>query len=391
MGHFVANGLIFPNHLMYRAQDRLLELIVPTGATFGLTFEIGMSGPQYQLASERPNPDAEIAYSLSRRGQFSDYVGNYGNEGCAPSDDARTLFDYARQAVTWSFTNPPGGVIIDTGWHQFENDLTWARHGDWQPVDWDEDTGTYPQPWDYTDCPPQEGQHDYPWCTARVHDDWWTDQGCAGCASIGIRRLGCYPAGAAFVLVDGPGTSNDEVLAAAELADPLLWRAEGDIRLQYRGRFGAPYMATEYIRRMVRYALAGTAHPWSNWRAVPLTDGVIQDGATLADVTQAFTPQAADTWDVQPYVSGDASSSGSSDDEVLPYAYLDDCPLTWTNTGSVAVTVRSVAIIADNSETSESQTDILFWSRVSPAVTVAPGETFELTEFVVDIREIADG
>jgi len=219
------------NHLMWRSHDRVLRKILPSPSG-ALTFEMGFSGPMFRGPYERPNYDHD-AFTFDRRLGIDDVTGAWANEGGTYSDQIRELFDYARQPVTWSVTRDKFGALISTGWVSWTNRVTWMRHGDWSPD---------PQPSLWTDCPRDEHQdHGFPWCTPRIHPNWWTDNvwevNCEDCQGHTPWSISHYPVGLAFVIVKKVG-GPDELLAAATFTGPTHFRMGGRILCRYRGRFG---------------------------------------------------------------------------------------------------------------------------------------------------------
>jgi len=379
--------IAFPNHLMYRSHARILRAVLPpiSGGPFG--FQIGFSGPTLQARSQRINPLTPVPnYTFDRRGQYSDYVGGYGNEGCAPDDEVRAILGYSRAAVTWDYADDVRGVRVDSTWHQFTNALTWARKGDWTPEDWDSLAGTYPQPWKWVDCPAHWADQDYPYCTPRIIADYWGDD-CDICDAVGIWGLVSYQTLHAFILINSGGY-DDEVLAAAEMRAPLMWRAEGVLSVRYRIRLGGTGIAPRWSQAVARKILSGTALPWSDYQIVPLQDTTVGDDAAYDDLTPAFDPTDADEWSVQDYVPPDPGPPEVV--EVLPYAYLDmETMPSWVNNSEEAVTVNSFAVIAWNA--GESATEILFWKPAELPIEIPVGDSLLLDGFTLKLSEVLDG
>jgi hypothetical protein len=230
-----------PNHLMWRAHDRLLTKILPP-QTGTLSWEIGFSGPMFRGKYQRPNWD-QSTWTFDRRGKYSDFVGDWGNEGGAAAQDVRELFGYQRQPVTWTVERDKHGAMISTDWHTWQNQVSWGRHGDWTPEEWDEIVlGPYPQPSDWIDCPTWEDQNQgFPWCTPRIHPDWWTNNefgvNCTSCQAHSPVTISHYPVGCCFLVIKKSGEA-DEAFAAAVFTGPTFLRLGGKLVCRYRGRFG---------------------------------------------------------------------------------------------------------------------------------------------------------
>jgi hypothetical protein len=241
------------NMLMWRSHARLLRRMLPPRSGGPFTFEIGFSGPQLRGYFDRPNWDPD-PYVLDRRGKASDFVGDWGNEGCSPAQDVRDIVGYARQAVTWTATDDEGGVAFTTGWHTWTNRVQWLRKGDWTPPDWDPLWGSFSQPWPWTNCERWEICHGYPWSEPRIHPDWWKNtpppQGkshpdnrndfnveCQTCALMSPYQFGGYRNACVFVLIKGGGYET-EALAAAQFKAPISWHFGGIVSVQYASRFG---------------------------------------------------------------------------------------------------------------------------------------------------------
>ncbi len=220
-----------PNHLMWRAHARVLRaMFPPQSGTF--TFQMGFSGPLQCAAYERPNWVSD-PLAFDRRLSLTDVTGDEANEGGAPSSEIRDLFGYERRTITWSVTRDGRGASIDSGWTTWTNRVAWQRHGDWSPD---------PTPTAWTDCPRSEHQeHGFPWCTPRIHPDWWTnnpyDVNCEDCEPHTPWSLSHYPVDVIFILIQQSG-ENEELFAAARLRAPTYFRMGATLRCRYRGRFG---------------------------------------------------------------------------------------------------------------------------------------------------------
>jgi hypothetical protein len=232
------------NTLFWPGQDRLLRKMFPT-QDGELSYTIGFSGPMYRDYDEVPNYDG-ATFTWDRRLALSDVQGNSNNEGGHSYADRRAIFGYERKAITWGVSRDGMGAIATTQWASWTSQVSWSRHGDWTPDDWPEENGPYPQPYKWADCEPYEGDHGYPWCYPRIHDDWWEDNElgddelgveCASCVGILPHALSGFPVGCVFVVVSRTGSA-DALLAAALFVAPAHWRMGGTIRARYRLRCG---------------------------------------------------------------------------------------------------------------------------------------------------------
>ena len=304
MGEFLVRSPLAPgrvfltrarNFLMYRAHARLFAAIFPGNSAGPFTFKIGFSGPMQRWPEGRPDSvGGDGPYTLDRRGKLSDFIaGSWSGDGCARTQNVREFLGYERKTITdWTLTDDQYGLILDSGWYEFRSRLTWARHGDWAPSSWRDYPqvgdpltyvydGTYHQPHPYINCPPWQGQHGYPWCIPRELLAWYRNQGppmhcidpvtggelsygdeetCEANGGAWVRALhpdnlnpfgfDCYDcesapqlvgwkAGCVYVTITD-GINGEEVLAAANLAIPVMWRAGpttgAPISVSYRGR-----------------------------------------------------------------------------------------------------------------------------------------------------------
>jgi len=231
----------YKNHLMYAAHDRVLrKLLYPQSGS--LSWQIGFAGPQYRSFDNTQAFDDDIFY-WNRKNTLSGAMGEWAREGGALYDDQRELLGYSRQTISWSVQRDGMGAIIDTGWHLWTNRVTWDRHGDWTPDDWDEDkSGPYPQPSRWYDCPPYMNQDQgWPWCRPRIHNDWWVDNEfgveCSSCTVHSARTLSHYPVGLCFVLINKAGM-DPELFAMSLFNGETFFRFGGRLYCRYRGRFG---------------------------------------------------------------------------------------------------------------------------------------------------------
>jgi len=406
-----------PNYLMYRVHGRILRAMFPPASGGGsFSFELGFAGPMYRAPSERPNYDLD-SFTLDRRGKYSDFVGMWANEGGLPSDDTRTVAGYERAAVTWAVTEDGKSVRIDSGWHEWAHGVQWQRYGDWAPQEWlDDEHGTYPQPWPWTDCSSWEGSHGFPYCQPRINSDYWLDVGppesgcfdsegnpvdcehpdnsnpwgfaCPSCIMSG-HQWGGYPTGCAFIIITGAGY-DDEAFAAAAMAAPFHWRMGGTVSMRYVGRFAAGEVCSiAFAKAMAQRFLAGTAPPWSDasWKAVLVSESAIRDGMTLDQLTQVLDQKAATAWMVQEYVAPDPEAVPPVE-EVLPYV-TPSSAISWTNGSGEAVEFRSIVFVATNATTGKQ--DVLFWEVLDEPVTIPNGDTWTLSTFKFRIAELADG
>lgn len=203
------------NHLMWRAHSLLLRRVLPTQSGT-LTYTIGFSCPMCTGDSGAPEYGRGWSFTFDRKGEWDDYVGDNGIEGASPNSDVRTLFGYERAAVTWTVTQHPSCVKIDTGWHQWVNDFSWAEKGS--------EGGSYNGP--TLNCnKPGEYNHGYPWCFPTIHTDYEDYEDVMYLE--GMQGIGGYPIGCCFV------TINDQILAAAEVRENTWWRPGGYINMRY--------------------------------------------------------------------------------------------------------------------------------------------------------------
>jgi len=139
---------------------------------------------------------------------------------------------------------------------------------------------------------------------------------------------------------------------------------------------------------MARKALLGTDDPWSdNWQVVPLDDdpSTIDKGTVYADLHPVFAPLNVGTWSIQPYQEpGDPPPP----EELLPYAYCASPAAQWTNEEEATLTIRALAVIAQNTITQDY--DLLFWQAIEPPIVVPPGDTFVLENLRFAFGGLAD-
>ena len=104
----------------------------------------------------------------------------WSNDGRAPSSDVRALFAYGVQEPIVTIERGQHGSIARLDWFQFDNRVSWAPDGDWEPANWPGEQVFHP-PWPYVDCRPTEAHHGYPYCEPKFPCEFWTDPGrCAG-------------------------------------------------------------------------------------------------------------------------------------------------------------------------------------------------------------------
>ncbi len=363
--------------LMLRGVDRLLRTILPGGGA--VTFKMGFAGPQYRRFDETPNYEAD-AFTLANTNELADVA---FNEGGADLDDKRALCGYERQDVSFSQRDDGYGAIVDSDRLYWDNQVGWEQHGDWTPIDWDEDVqGEYPQPWPWWGLGClfyEQGGHAFPWCTPLIHEDWYEDNefsaDCESCSQQwGVNN---YPQGLAFLTVHQSGY-DPEICFVSRMAAPTHYRFGSRISGRYFGRFGGPGFHRDFVRAIARRIGLGEAMPWGTWKVALLSTATTSIGPTAldSDVELALAElKNVPGWTVTPYSEG-----------VTPNAAMT-APAAWTHSGETAVTVRTVAIVADSLDP-ERTLDLLCWQGLSEAKTLEPGDTFTLDSFTLELAEV---
>lgn len=250
----IAHPQVAKNTLMYCAHDRVLRKILPAQAG-ELSWQLGFSGPMYRGKYETPAWDTD-PFAWGPRLDIGKFQGDWAREGGAPYTDVRNLFGYQRASIDpWEVVRDGTGAIVSTGWKSWTNQVTWDRHGDWMPEDWDEEKdGPYPQPSRWVNCAQYENQEQgWPWCYPRIRDEYeggtaeedyrgwykYNEFGvdCVNCRGSNALQASHVPVGCAFVVLKTAGET-DVVFAAARFTAPTFFRLGGTIICRYRGRFG---------------------------------------------------------------------------------------------------------------------------------------------------------
>ena len=143
----------------------------------------------------------------------------------------------------------------------------------------------------------------------------------------------------------------------------------------------------DFAYRAAQLLFQGTAMPYASWRIAPLkvSASAIRPDSDYDASLNAFPPNSIGNWGVSVYVPEEDPPPPY---EILPYAYLLSAPSAWTNSTGADVIVAAVAVLA--LDTTIPGFAYLFWQGIDPHVTVADGETFEVTDLRFEIAELGD-
>jgi len=133
--------------------------------------------------------------------------------------------------------------------------------------------------------------------------------------------------------------------------------------------------------------IPGTSVPWTSYKLAPLSVEELPKDASYDPSWEALPPKTIGSWSIQEYVAQDKEAEPPVA-EVLPYAYLETPPSAWVNDESVDVEIYILAVIGYNAENQE--WELLFWEPLDTMETVAPGETFKVTEVTFKLMELQD-
>ena len=246
MGAFLlttdSGRLVVPNMLHFEGTETMLRRIF--GSESECTFTLGFAGPTLYAATQRPNTSSAVQQTQMLT--LAEACSSTANEGGQPSDDGRTLVGYERKDVAWSFANDGAHVIAQTQVATWANPVEWKHQGTWYQwtgTEWEE---YKVREWYLDDqWEPLVG---YPWQVPVIHpnfllgpefdpDDGYPEPDAYGAwVAENLHRLGGFPISQVFLF-----NGQDELVASAVLAAPMLWRPEGTITMQYVARLvGAP-------------------------------------------------------------------------------------------------------------------------------------------------------
>jgi hypothetical protein len=262
-----------PNLLAYEGIEHVYRQMFPPYQS-GMTFVMGVSGPDTQGPSGRPQPygggivlDAELTWD--------DVTDALANEGGCYTDGMRDSFGYARRSVTFTARNDADGGGLVSNECTFPNGHSWTPQGKsaWDNPDTPDEIEQPPPEWRQKYQP--EPEVGFPWHVPRklcydvggpdpplspAYMKQWDASGALDWL-CDFRKIGGFPITAAWV----GDSSRNKLIAAAWFRRPVLLWPGTTLYITYRARLvSIPGQATaSFLTRYAKYAFEKTGSRYS--------------------------------------------------------------------------------------------------------------------------------
>ena len=347
--------------------DGVTTLLRPCLPPYGQAaeFRIGVAGPMYADNG---------TWIRWRRNTLSEIESDFSYLGGQENSALRTCLQLNPVTVVPAVTHVGDGAHVRFVTSYVIN-ITWWRHGDWTPADWDH-SRIFQQPWPWRDCMPYEVCHGFPWTEPiDPHPNWWAEK-CGPGVGERLHAVGGRYIGLSYVAARVPGSPpRHHLIATSRIRGPYSLRVSRTIDAQVVLRVAHHRASAQFVADAARAMFGLASMPYADWRVYGVSADVSTWPQTVIWSSDHVLcgPQAVNAWAMREYVP----------DVSLPAAYVPGGVTFAPATASGVLRGFVVTATRGNTEVP------LFWHRVQDTQ-VTSGDTVTLSPLELTITDLLD-